>query len=131
MKSNTEAAFLLTAWEMLRSSDSDDGRTAGIRLFRISAIEAQDKLRKRNIGWVPDISAAFCSRSSDYLSFCQLLPLSINTQLMWITALLTRIISTLPNIFNYFWKLSCSFCFGYRLLLSDYLYWHWTAFSAL
>lgn len=78
---------------------------------------------------MPDFSAVFCSRSSDPLSFRQLLPLGINTQLVWITALLTCIVSTLQHIFNYFWKLYCSFCFSYGLLLlSNYLRWHWTAF---
>lgn len=128
LKSNTEAAFLLTAWEMFRSSDSHDSRTAGVRLSMISTVEAQGKLKNRSKGWVPNFSAALCSKSSDPLSFCQLLPLGINTWLVWITALLTCIISTLQNIFNYFWKLSCSLCFCCRLLLSDYPYWHWTAF---
>lgn len=77
---------------------------------------------------VTDFSAGFCSRSSNPLSFHQLLPLGINTHLVWIPALLTRNIRTSQYIFIYFWKLCCSFSFGYRLLLSYYSCWHWTAF---
>lgn len=98
---------------------------AGVRLPRISAVEAWIELKKKRVA---DFSVGFCSRSSDPLSFHQLLPLGINTQLVWIPALLKCNISTLQHIFIYFWKLCCSFCFGYRLLLSYYSCWYWTAF---